>query len=133
MTKDNQSPFPPRIDNWLSLFFVFALEPPLGPCIGSLSVGTTRLTTLPGLDRIGEVGAAGAAGTIGGAVLDVTDPEPLPDGHPLWELENCIITPHVGNTPEMGLPLLAARVEDNVRRWIADEELIGPVDVGAGY
>ena len=72
-------------------------------------------------------------GSIGGAALDVTDPEPLPDGHPLWELENCIITPHVGNTPEMGLPLLAARVEDNVRRWIADEELIGPVDVGAGY
>ena len=72
-------------------------------------------------------------GSIGGAALDVTDPEPLPDGHPLWELENCIITPHVGNTPEMGLQLLAARVEDNVRRWIADEELIGPVDVGAGY
>ena len=72
-------------------------------------------------------------GSIGGAALDVTDPEPLPDGHPLWELENCIITPHVGNTPEMGLPLLAARVEDNVRRWIADQELIGPVDVGAGY
>ena len=48
-------------------------------------------------------------GVIAGAVLDVTDPEPLPDGHPLWELDNCVITPHVGNTPEMGLPLIADR------------------------
>ena len=40
-------------------------------------------------------------GGIGGAALDVTDPEPLPDGHPLWSLENCIITPHTADTPEM--------------------------------
>ena len=53
-------------------------------------------------------------GVIAGAVLDVTDPEPLPDGHPLWELDNCVITPHVGNTPEMGLPLIANRVRVNV-------------------
>ena len=72
-------------------------------------------------------------GVIAGAVLDVTDPEPLPDGHPLWELDNCVITPHVGNTPEMGLPLIADRVRVNVGRWIAGDELIGPVDVGAGY
>ena len=73
------------------------------------------------------------AGTIGGAGLDVTDPEPLPDGHPLWSLPNCIITPHVGNTPEMARPLLAARVADNVRRFARGEELIGLVDVDAGY
>jgi phosphoglycerate dehydrogenase-like enzyme len=72
-------------------------------------------------------------GVIAGAVLDVTDPEPLPDGHPLWELDNCVITPHVGNTPEMGLPLIADRVRVNVGRWIAGDELVGPVDVGAGY
>ena len=46
------------------------------------------------------------AGTIGGAALDVTDPEPLPDGHPLWSLPNCVITPHIGNTPAMARPLL---------------------------
>jgi len=72
-------------------------------------------------------------GLIAGAALDVTDPEPLPDGHRLWELSNCIITPHVGNTPEMGLPLIAERVRQNVERWIADEPLIGLVDVDAGY
>lgn len=72
-------------------------------------------------------------GTIAGAVLDVTDPEPLPDGHPLWDLDNCVITPHVGNTPEMGLPLIAERVRENVVRWIAGDALLGPVDVTAGY
>lgn len=73
------------------------------------------------------------SGIIAGAALDVTTPEPLPDGHPLWELENCIITPHVGNTPEMGLPLIAERVRVNVERWIAGEELVGLVNVEAGY
>lgn len=71
--------------------------------------------------------------TIGGAALDVTDPEPLPDGHPLWAEPNCIITPHVANTPEMGLPLIANRVRENVVRWITDDDLLGPVDVQAGY
>ena len=73
------------------------------------------------------------AGAIQGAVLDVTDPEPLPDGHPLWDLDNCVITPHVGNTAEMGLPLIADRVRENVARWIAGDELVGSVDVELGY
>jgi phosphoglycerate dehydrogenase-like enzyme len=72
-------------------------------------------------------------GTIAGAVLDVTEPEPLPDESPLWSLENCIITPHVGNTAEMGLPLITERIRANVRRWQAGEDLIGVVDVDAGY
>src|SRR4051794_3664439 len=71
--------------------------------------------------------------TIGGAALDVTHPEPLPDDHPLWSMPNCIITPHVGNTPEMALPLLAARITENVRRWQAGEPLLGRVDTDAGY
>ncbi|HEX7132234.1 MAG TPA: D-isomer specific 2-hydroxyacid dehydrogenase family protein [Iamia sp.] len=77
--------------------------------------------------------AALAAGTLGSAGLDVTDPEPLPDGHPLWAEPRCTITPHVGNTPEMAVPLLSARVRANVARWIAGEELLGPVDVDLGY
>ena len=72
-------------------------------------------------------------GVIGGAGLDVTEPEPLPAGHPLWSMPNCIITPHVGNTPEMAKPLLAERVTENVRRFARGDELIGLVDVDAGY
>jgi phosphoglycerate dehydrogenase-like enzyme len=72
-------------------------------------------------------------GTLGGAGLDVTDPEPLPDGHPLWSLPDVIVTPHVGNTPEMGRVLLAARVRDNVRRFAEGRPLLGPVDVELGY
>ena len=70
---------------------------------------------------------------LGGAALDVTDPEPLPDGHPLWELPNVVITPHTANTPEMGRPLLARRVEENIRRYASDQPLLGPVDVALGY
>ena len=73
------------------------------------------------------------SGSIAGAALDVTDPEPLPDGHPLWDLPNCIITPHVGNTPEMGLELLARRTAENVRRWGAGEPLLGNIEVSLGY
>jgi phosphoglycerate dehydrogenase-like enzyme len=72
-------------------------------------------------------------GEIAGAALDVTDPEPLPSGHPLWSLPNCIITPHIANTPAMGLPLIADRVRENVARFARGDELIGLVDVHAGY
>ena len=77
--------------------------------------------------------AALRSGSIGGACLDVTEPEPLPDGHPLWTFDNCIITPHVGNTPLMGLDLLAERVTENTRRYTAGEELLGPIDLDLGY
>ncbi len=73
------------------------------------------------------------AGAIGGAGLDVTDPEPLPDGHALWSLPNAIITPHTGNTPAMARSLLAARITDNVRRYAAGIPFVGLVDVDAGY
>ena len=73
------------------------------------------------------------SGHLGGAALDVTDPEPLPDGHPLWSMPNVLITPHTGNTKAMARPLLSGRITDNVRRRIADEPLLGLVDPDAGY
>jgi phosphoglycerate dehydrogenase-like enzyme len=70
---------------------------------------------------------------IGGAALDVTDPEPLPDDHPLWSEPRCLLTPHTANTIEMAVPLLSDRVRENVRRRIAGEPLLGLVDPAAGY
>jgi phosphoglycerate dehydrogenase-like enzyme len=77
--------------------------------------------------------AALDAGTIAGAALDVTEPEPLPDGHPLWGRQNCIITPHTADTREMIERLLAARIRDNVARFAAGEPLEGVIDPAAGY
>ena len=74
-----------------------------------------------------------AEGRIGGAALDVTDPEPLPDGHPLWSEPRCLITPHTANTVEMAIPLLSERVRENVRRRLAGDLLLGPVDPASGY
>jgi phosphoglycerate dehydrogenase-like enzyme len=78
---------------------------------------------IPALDR-GRLGSVG---------LDVTDPEPLPDGHPLWTRPEVIITPHTANTPEMALPLLSARVADNIRRYATNQPLLGLVDPLKGY
>ncbi len=72
-------------------------------------------------------------GQLGGACLDVTEPEPLPDRHPLWSHPRVMITPHVANTPEMGVPLLARHIRDNVSRFAAGEPLLGRIDVDAGY
>lgn len=73
------------------------------------------------------------AGTIAGAALDVTDPEPLPDGHPLWDEPHAIITPHAADTIEMIRPLLGERVAENVRRFAEGRDLEGLVDAAAGY
>ena len=72
-------------------------------------------------------------GTIAGAGLDVATPEPLPADSPLWALPNVLITGHTaGRTPlywERGIELLI----DNVRRFLAGEELRNVVDTRAGY
>ena len=73
------------------------------------------------------------ARSIGGAALDVTDPEPLPDGHPLWDLDNAIITPHTADTPEMIRRMLTRRISRNVAAFAAGQPLEGLVDPAAGY
>ena len=77
--------------------------------------------------------AALAAGEIDGAGLDVTDPEPLPDGHPLWHEPRCIITSHSADTKAMTRPLLAGRISVNVQALLGDGRFVGVVDTGAGY
>ncbi|MFJ8893679.1 D-isomer specific 2-hydroxyacid dehydrogenase family protein [Leifsonia sp. NPDC102414] len=77
--------------------------------------------------------AALASGAIAGAGIDVTDPEPLPDGHPLWDEPNCLITPHQADTPEMTAPLLAERIRLNVHAFLEDGRFVGVVDPPEGY
>ena len=72
------------------------------------------------------------SGHLGGAGLDVTDPEPLPADHPLWQLENVIITPHVaGRGGERDRHL--ALVRENLRRYAAGDRLLNVVDLDRGY
>ena len=73
------------------------------------------------------------AGHLSGAALDVTDPEPLPDAHPLWRLPNAIVTSHTACTPSLGRAALADRVGTNVARFRRGEALLGLVDPELGY
>lgn len=72
-------------------------------------------------------------GRIAAAGLDVTDPEPLPADHPLWALDNVLITSHCADSVEYVTERLAARIEENVKRFIADEPLVGVVNPEDGY
>lgn len=71
--------------------------------------------------------------SISGAGLDVTAPEPLPDGHALWRRDNVVITPHTANTLASTDALLAPVVAENYRRFIAGERMLTEVDVKKGY
>ena len=72
--------------------------------------------------------AALQSGAIRGAALDVTDPEPLPGDHPLWTLENCLITPHTGGHTPKYWDRLADIVAENVDRLDAGTSLVNEVD-----
>lgn len=70
---------------------------------------------------------------IQGAGLDVTDPEPLPDDHPLWHLPNCLITSHSANSQSTYDRGLQQRVKENLGRWANGQPLVGIVDPSRGY
>lgn len=70
-------------------------------------------------------------GHLSAAMIDVTDPEPLPAGHPFWSHPNIILTPHVASVTQ---PASAARaVIENIRRHRAGVDPIGLVDRSRGY
>lgn len=71
------------------------------------------------------------ANRLGGAVLDVFDEEPLPRGHPLWELRNVVITPHISGPSTPGE--IAPIFNDNLRRYLAGRTLRYGVDRKRGY
>ncbi len=68
-----------------------------------------------------------------GAGVDVTDPEPLPKGHPLWKFENVIITPHVAGRSDHDRARMAATIKENILRFVQGRTLINVVDKQKGY
>jgi phosphoglycerate dehydrogenase-like enzyme len=83
------------------------------------------------VDQDALIGAL-ASGAIAGAGLDVTDPEPLPDGHPLWSAPHLIITPHMGGGGSADSPKrLAAAVVGNLKSLMAGEPLQHILPFGA--
>ncbi|WP_145941974.1 D-isomer specific 2-hydroxyacid dehydrogenase family protein [Corynebacterium glyciniphilum] len=77
--------------------------------------------------------AALDSGQLGGAGLDVTDPEPLPDGHPLWNMDNVTITTHSANTRASMDTQLAGPVAENYRAFIAGDRMPTELDPAKGY
>ena len=74
-----------------------------------------------------------ASGHLGGAGLDVTDPEPLPPESPLWAAENVIITAHTSGASPHYWDRATELVAENIRRLRAGEEPLNRVDLAAGY
>lgn len=70
---------------------------------------------------------------LSGAGVDVTDPEPLPKGHPLWKFENVVITPHIAGRSDQDAARMVGTIKENVRRFVEGKPLINVVDKQKGY
>jgi glyoxylate/hydroxypyruvate reductase A len=84
----------------------------------------------PQLDQAALIDALDS-GRVSAAMLDVTDPEPLPEDHPLWSHPKVLITPHIASVTQTHTA--AQSVVDNIRRHRAGKDLIGLVDRTLGY
>ena len=72
-------------------------------------------------------------GLLAGAGVDVTDPEPLPDGHAFFGRDDLILTPHTADTKEIVTRLFATRIEQNVRAFLGHGAWVGEVSPSLGY
>jgi phosphoglycerate dehydrogenase-like enzyme len=118
----NALPLTPETEGVFDKDFFAAVKP--GAYFISIGRGDSTVTD--------DLVAALKSGQIAGAGLDVTDPEPLPPDHPLWQFDNVIITPHVagrGGSFERHLVLL----RENIRRFVAGDALLNVVDPQRGY
>ncbi|MBM3740164.1 MAG: D-2-hydroxyacid dehydrogenase [Acidobacteria bacterium] len=70
---------------------------------------------------------------LAGAGVDVTDPEPLPEGHPLWKFDNVIITPHIAGRSDKDRARMVGTIRENVRRFAEGQPLLNVVDKQKGY
>jgi phosphoglycerate dehydrogenase-like enzyme len=73
------------------------------------------------------------SGHLAGAGVDVTDPEPLPEDHPLWALDNVVITPHIAGRSDKDRERMVGTIKENIRRFVEGKPLINVVDKAKGY
>lgn len=70
---------------------------------------------------------------LAGAGVDVTDPEPLPKGNPLWKFDNALITPHIAGRSDKDRARMIGTIQENIRRFADGRPLINVVDKQKGY
>ena len=119
----NAAPLTDRTRGMFDAAFFKAMK----PTAYFISVGRGQSTVTE------DLVAALEAGELAGAGLDVTDPEPLPAGHPLWRTPRVIITPHTAGRSDRSRERLFLLVQENLRRYVAGEPLYSVVDIERGY
>jgi phosphoglycerate dehydrogenase-like enzyme len=119
----NAAPLTDRTRGMFDVAFFKAMK----PTAYFISVGRGQSTVTD------DLVAALEAGELAGAGLDVTDPEPLPADHSLWQTPRVIITPHTAGRSDRSRERLFLLVQENLRRYVAGEPLYSVVDIERGY
>ena len=70
---------------------------------------------------------------LAGAGVDVTDPEPLPQGHSLWKFDNVMVTPHIAGRSDKDRARMVGTIRENIARFADGRPLINVVDKQKGY
>ena len=119
----NTAPLTEKTKGIFNAEFFTAMKP--GAFFVSIGRGGSTVTD--------DLVAALESGQIAGAGLDVVDPEPLPEGHPLWSMPRVIISPHTAGRSDKGRDRLYLVVQENLRRYVAGEPMLSVVDIERGY
>lgn len=132
-----------RLDEMLPLVDLLVLAAPLTDTTRGM-IDARRIALLPSgaflvnlargpLVVEDDLVAALLSGHLAGAGLDVTDPEPLPDASPLWDLPNVVLTPHVGGQSASRIDNMTRLFCLNLRRFAAGKRLVNQVDKSLCY
>jgi len=119
----NATPLTPETTGIFNRAFFAAMKP--GGYFINIARGRSVVTD--------DLVAALRSDRLAGAGLDVTEPEPLPDGHALWAMDNVIVTPHVAASSDVQDERYWILVAENLRRYVAGERLLNVVDIKRGY
>ena len=119
----NTVPLTPATTRMFDAKFFAAVKP------GAFFVNVGRGQSVVQDELIGAL----RSGRLGGAGLDVTDPEPLPADSSLWQMPNVILTPHVSAQSDVDDSVRMVVAVENLRRYVAGEKMLSVVDVVRGY